>query len=127
GRGVSVAARGRRPLRADRARERPRRPGLLGQRAVEERDASPRGRARNPGGLVTAASKFVANADHTLIDSLSRTIDRTLAPLVPREHAVALVDFPRSANVGDSLIWLGTLAWLARNGHDAPAYVCSDL
>lgn len=76
---------------------------------------------------MTATAKFVANADHDLLESLGRTIDLTLAPLVPPGDGVALVDFPRSANVGDSMIWLGTLAWLARNGHGAPRYVCSDL
>ena len=76
---------------------------------------------------MSATATFLANADHDLIASLGRTIDRTLGPLVPREGGVALVDFPRTANVGDSMIWLGTLAWLARNGHGSPRYVCSDL
>jgi len=76
---------------------------------------------------VSASAKFVANADHELIVALGRTIDRILDPLVPRDAGVALVDFPRTANVGDSAIWLGTLAWLAQSGRGAPRYVCSDL
>ena len=76
---------------------------------------------------MTATAKFVANADHELLHALGRTIDRTLDPLVPRGEPLALVDFPRTANVGDSMIWLGTLAWLARSGRGRPRYVCSDL
>lgn len=76
---------------------------------------------------MTATATFVANADHELLDSLGVTIDRTLDPLIPRGEPLALVDFPRTANVGDSLIWLGTLAWLARSGRGAPRYLCSDL
>ncbi len=76
---------------------------------------------------MTATAKFVGNADHGLIDSLVRTIDQVLDPLIPREGELALVDFPHTPNVGDSLIWLGTLAWLERNRRAAPRYVCSDL
>lgn len=76
---------------------------------------------------MSASAKFVTHADHELLASLGRTLDRTLEPLIPRGESLALVDFPRSANVGDSLIWLGTLAWLARTGRGAPRYVCSDL
>jgi pyruvyl transferase EpsO len=65
--------------------------------------------------------------DQDLLASLARTIDEVLDPLVPREGAVALVDFPRTPNVGDSLIWLGTIAWLARSGRGAPRYACSDV
>lgn len=68
-----------------------------------------------------------ANRDHELIASCVHTIDALLSPLVPRDAPVALVDFPHAANVGDSMIWLGTLAWLARSGRDAPCYACSDL
>jgi len=67
------------------------------------------------------------NRDHELIASLTRTVEQVLEPLVPRDDGVALVDFPHTANVGDSVIWLGTIAWLARSGRGAPRYACSDL
>ena len=66
-----------------------------------------------------------ANPDDALIASLVRAIDEVLEPLVPRGEDVALVDFPQSPNVGDSVIWLGTLAWLERSGRGAPRHVCS--
>jgi exopolysaccharide biosynthesis predicted pyruvyltransferase EpsI len=66
------------------------------------------------------------NPDDGLIGSLARTIDEVLEPLVPRDGTIALVDFPQSPNVGDSVIWLGTLAWLARTRRGAPRHVCSE-
>ena len=76
---------------------------------------------------MTSADGTNANPDRELIESLAATLARTLEPLVPRDGGVALVDFPHTANVGDSVIWLGTLAWLRRSGRGAPRYACSDL
>ena len=38
----------------------------------------------------------------------------------------ALVDFPRHSNLGDSAIWLGTLACLEAVGAPPPAWTCDD-
>jgi pyruvyl transferase EpsO len=58
-----------------------------------------------------------------LVADLSRTIDETLAPLVPPGARVALLDFPNHNNVGDNAIWLGELAWLRRREVEL-VYVC---
>lgn len=50
----------------------------------------------------------------------------TLRPLLGQSRRVALVDFPDHSNVGDSLIWLGTLKALERLGVGVPAYVTSE-
>jgi len=51
---------------------------------------------------------------------LSRRIDETLAPLIAgRSERICLIDPPGYANVGDSAIFLGELAFLRRNFPDA--------
>ena len=50
---------------------------------------------------------------------------RTLRPLIGDSPRVALVDFPDYTNVGDSLIWLGSLEALKLLGVEAPVYVAS--
>jgi exopolysaccharide biosynthesis predicted pyruvyltransferase EpsI len=62
-----------------------------------------------------------------LIDDLARRAAAVLDPLVPRGRRVALVDFPQTPNVGDSLIWLGELEWLRRRGDGGPVYTCSNV
>lgn len=57
-----------------------------------------------------------------LLASLQQQVDEALRPLVATAPAVALLDFPDFANVGDSAIWLGALATLARIGAPAPCY-----
>ncbi len=57
--------------------------------------------------------------------TLRDRITATLAPIISGYTECALVGFPDSANVGDSAIWLGELAWL----HDAGvrvAYRCHE-
>lgn len=49
----------------------------------------------------------------------------TLRPLMGDSRRVALVDFPDYTNVGDSLIWLGSLKALELLGVEAPVYVAS--
>jgi exopolysaccharide biosynthesis predicted pyruvyltransferase EpsI len=61
----------------------------------------------------------------SLIQSLRSTIDRVLGPLLARTHRVALLDFPAHANVGDSAIWLGTLAYLRAAGKTV-CYTCDN-
>jgi exopolysaccharide biosynthesis predicted pyruvyltransferase EpsI len=57
------------------------------------------------------------------IDSLRATISEVLRPLLPQRAPVALVDFPRYSNVGDSAIWLGVKRWLTIN-QNTRTYVC---
>ena len=66
-----------------------------------------------------------ADRNTALLGSLERTIEATLDPLVPRDRPVALIDFPHAPNVGDSVIWMGSLSFLARRGMK-PAYSCSN-
>jgi pyruvyl transferase EpsO len=54
---------------------------------------------------------------------LATRIDEVLAPLIPAGSSCALLDFPTHSNVGDSAIWLGQRAHLARAGVTV-AYVC---
>lgn len=59
-----------------------------------------------------------------VVSRLTDAIDAVLKPLIPSGQPVALLDFPNHANVGDSAIWLGEAAWLARN-QNARRYVCA--
>lgn len=63
----------------------------------------------------------------SLIERLTDTISKVLDPLIPRGRPVALLDFPQAPNVGDSLIWLGELAYLQRRGHGPPCYFSTSL
>lgn len=62
-----------------------------------------------------------------LLATLGLTIAGVLDPLIPRDEPLVLLDFPQAPNVGDSLIWLGELAYLKRSGHRAPSYTCTDI
>lgn len=75
---------------------------------------------------MNAAAGVPVNPDHGLIISLNARIDAALDGLIPRERPYALLDFPHAPNVGDSLIWLGEIAWLARQGYPPPRYTCSN-
>ena len=50
------------------------------------------------------------------IDVLSARIDETLAGLLERGQAVALLNYPNIGNLGDAAIWVGTRAALDRRG-----------
>ena len=65
------------------------------------------------------------DAHAELLDSLEQRIADTLRPLVPADQPVALLDSPLTPNVGDSLIWLGTLAYLKQRGL-RPCYTCTN-
>lgn len=54
---------------------------------------------------------------------LRSTIDDVLRPLLADVQRVALLDFPAHSNVGDSAIWLGTLAYLRDRGKTI-CYTC---
>lgn len=60
-----------------------------------------------------------------LLTGLDRAIEATLGPRVPAGGRVALIDFPHVPNVGDSAIWLGVLAFLARRDI-RPCFTCSN-
>jgi exopolysaccharide biosynthesis predicted pyruvyltransferase EpsI len=61
--------------------------------------------------------------DLELIAGLQDELTRRVAPLIPRDRRVALIDFPNHGNVGDALIWLGQRRWLRDHDYDV-AYVC---
>ena len=56
------------------------------------------------------------NPTYRSATDLGVELDRTLSSCVPSAETVALVDFPNYPNVGDSAIWLGTMAALRRLG-----------
>lgn len=58
-----------------------------------------------------------------LIESLRAAIHAVLDPLLAPASRVALLDFPAHSNVGDSAIWLGTLAYLRAIGKPV-CYTC---
>ena len=93
--------------------------GTLGTKAADgERtqrsDVEPGGgRGSAP---MTAMREFVGE--------LKATLFRCLNPLLPIEPPYAIVDVPNHANVGDSAIFLGQLAWLEAIGAPPPSYLC---
>jgi pyruvyl transferase EpsO len=61
----------------------------------------------------------------TRIDDLRVRIESTVRDLADPSRGYALLDFPSYSNVGDSLIWLGELAFFDAFVHRPPAYVCT--
>ena len=59
-----------------------------------------------------------SEADRPLVEGLGDRLRAGLGRLVEPGEPVALLDFPNHGNAGDSLIWLGTLAWLRAGGHE---------
>ena len=58
-----------------------------------------------------------------LIEALQIKARTVLDPLIPVGASLALLDYPNNSNVGDSLIWLGEMAYL--KSRDASlAYLC---
>jgi len=60
-----------------------------------------------------------------VIERLKSTIGSVLDPYVRPGIPYALLDFPNHDNIGDSAIWLGTLAYFRARALRAPAYVCT--
>ncbi len=59
-----------------------------------------------------------------LIQALQSRITEVLDPYCPDSDAFALIDTPNYANVGDSAIWLGNLAYFHGVHGVMPRYVC---
>ncbi len=62
--------------------------------------------------------------DAGLIGDLQKIARLALEPFAT-DRPYALVDFPNHANVGDSAIWAGEMAYFGRYAARPPAYVCS--
>jgi pyruvyl transferase EpsO len=60
-----------------------------------------------------------------LISDLRSKIDAVMAPITKELSQLILLDFPNHANVGDSAIWLGELAYFAAARGKRPAFVCT--
>lgn len=75
---------------------------------------------------MTARPDPSPNPDLGLIGTLNERIDTALDGLIPKDRPWALLDFPHAPNVGDSLIWLGEMAWFERSGYTPPCYTCSN-
>ena len=58
------------------------------------------------------------NADADLLIRLRSVLDAALESALPAEAPVALIGIPLWTNVGDHAIFLGTLRWLQRHGHE---------
>lgn len=57
-----------------------------------------------------------AMAPAAFIRHMQRAASSALDPLIARGARVALIDYPNNTNVGDSLIWLGEMAYLRSRG-----------
>ena len=67
----------------------------------------------------TTGSKY---GGKQLILELQGKARHVLDPLIPQGSRAVVLDFPNNSNVGDSLIWLGEVAYLGLRGL-APSYV----
>lgn len=84
------------------------------------------GNTPEPSGTGAAGTAAGAHPAAELIARLARRADAMVEDLVPATAPFALLDFPHMPNVGDSAIWMGTLACLRRIGRPAPRYTCSN-
>ncbi|MCG7347492.1 polysaccharide pyruvyl transferase family protein [Sphingomonas sp. ACRSK] len=57
------------------------------------------------------------------VEELAERVRHTVTPLADLSGGYALLDFPDYSNVGDSLIWLGELAFFDRAAAQPPGYV----
>jgi pyruvyl transferase EpsO len=58
------------------------------------------------------------------VETLRARVEDALRPLLASTERVALIDFPNTANVGDSAIYLGELACLESLGVPFPRFIC---
>ncbi len=68
---------------------------------------------------------FVTTSTRSRIADLKAVIETTVPPLADCSAGYALLDFPDYSNVGDSLIWLGELAYFEAHSDRKPGYVCT--
>jgi exopolysaccharide biosynthesis predicted pyruvyltransferase EpsI/O-antigen/teichoic acid export membrane protein len=61
--------------------------------------------------------------DSNIISHLQNEAGKVLDAIISKDAHVILLDYPNNTNVGDSLIWLGEIAYLRSRGLN-PAYVC---
>ncbi len=66
--------------------------------------------------MVDPRTDEIALPNDDLVGWLSRSAESVLGPLIGPGTRVALLDFPMYANVGDSVIWIGTRRLLRRLG-----------
>ena len=59
----------------------------------------------------------------SVILSLQAEARKVLDRIIPADAHIILLDYPNTTNVGDSLIWLGEIAYLNSRGLK-PSYVC---
>ncbi|MBA3698675.1 MAG: polysaccharide pyruvyl transferase family protein [Planctomycetes bacterium] len=57
-----------------------------------------------------------SDSSNGFISDMRIRIDEVLAPLLPSGGEVAMLDYPRYSNVGDSFIWMGTRTYLRSRG-----------
>ena len=63
------------------------------------------------------------NLETSIIFRLQSEAKAVLDKLIPHGASIILLDYPNNTNVGDSLIWLGEIAYLKSRGFK-PSYVC---
>lgn len=68
-------------------------------------------------------STKTSNSSIVLINLLKKEIRHVLDNLIPAHGNVVLLDYPNNPNVGDSLIWLGEIAYL-KSRYINIQYVC---
>ena len=59
----------------------------------------------------------------SVILSLQAEARKVLDAIIPADAHIILLDYPNTTNVGDSLIWLGEIAYFNSRGLK-PSYVC---
>lgn len=64
-----------------------------------------------------------ANENAQVIEHLQTEARKVLDALIPSNAHIILLDYPHHPNVGDSMIWLGEIAYLKSRGLK-PSYVC---
>lgn len=65
------------------------------------------------------------NAADGTVGRLAALTHELVAPLADPKPGYALLDFPNYSNIGDSLIWLGELAYFDRHAGRPASYVCT--
>lgn len=80
----------------------------------------------SPVPIADATPMAGATSTATLLARLDGMIHEALGPTIRPGAPIAILDFPDIRNCGDSAIWLGEMAWLAKRFGAEPAYVCRE-